>query len=107
MAAVLEIPLAVDLDILPGELLAQPAEAGLVGHGYGLLALGWLHLLLQEDVDAEGVDARVRHRRHVVGAQPRPHGAGRQVGQPLDLRQQRFLAGQVEEQRFSCALAGL
>ncbi len=46
VAAVLEIALAVDLDVLPGELLANPAEAGLADHPERPLALLWLHLLL-------------------------------------------------------------
>ena len=59
-----------DLDVLPGELLAQPVEAGLGGQLHGLLALGRVDLLVQEDVDAEGVEVGVLDRR--VGRQVQP-----------------------------------
>ena len=59
VAAVLEIALAVDFDVLPGELLAQPVEAGLGCQLHRLLALGGLDLLVEEDVDAERVDVGV------------------------------------------------
>ena len=65
VAAILEIALAVDLDVLPGEFLAQPVEAGLAGHAHDLFALRRVDLLLEKDVDTQGVDAGMGNRRHV------------------------------------------
>jgi hypothetical protein len=76
MPAVLEIPLAVDLDVGPGELLPDPTEARLGDHAHRPLPLLRLDLLLEEGVDAEGGILRVGHR-HVGGQQgSRAQGVG-------------------------------
>ena len=59
MPAILEVAFAVDLDVFPGEFLAQPVIAGLCRHLDCLDALGRFCFLFQENVDAKGTDIDV------------------------------------------------
>ena len=93
VAAVLEVALAVDFDVFPGEFLAQELEAGVGGHLHGELALSGVHLLLQEDVHAEGADVRQVHRGVRLQLQPRPQQVGGQVGDAFHLGEELVLAG--------------
>ena len=77
--AVLEVTLAVDLDVLPGELLADPAEARVRDHLDGLLALPKLDLLFEEHVDAKGDRAGWGHGLFGRGARARVSDVQRQL----------------------------
>jgi len=52
----------VDLNVFPGELLADPAESGIADHLQRPLPLGYLNLLLEKGVDAKGHDIGVVYR---------------------------------------------
>ena len=90
-----------DFDVLPGELLADEAEAGGPGQVENLGALGRLGLLLQKGVDAEGADGRVGQRRGGDGgwveAGLRPDGGVEPVDDAGGLAAPRHFAGQVVE----------
>ncbi len=59
VAAIDEIALPVDLNILPRELLPNPLEARIRDHLQGPVTLLFLDLLMQKDIDPKGVDASV------------------------------------------------
>ena len=105
IAPVFEVALGVDLDVLPGKLLAQPVETGLGRQLHRLLALGRLDLFVQEDIDAEGVEVGVPYRRVRRQAQPPAQQICAEVRQALDLGEEAFFAGEVE-QRGLKRLAG-
>ena len=86
-----------DLDVLPGELLAEPVEAGLLRQAHGLLALRGLDLLVEEHVHAEGVEVGILDRRLGRQVEPRAQQVRAQVGQALDLREELLFAGEVEK----------
>ena len=55
-----------DLDVLPGELLPDPAKARISDQLHGQTALVGIDFILQKGVHAKGVDAGVRHW-YIVG----------------------------------------
>ena len=98
MAAILKVTLAVDLDVLPGELLADPVKAGIGDHLHGQLPLLRLDLLLQKGVHAE----RDWSPALATGTRSaRLWPAAGDIAQPLQaaphLAGQGFFAGHVEE----------
>ena len=72
----------------------KPASAA---RRHCLLTLGRLDLFVQEDVDAEGVEVGVPHRRVRRQVQPPAQQISAEIGQPFDLREEAFFAGEVEE----------
>ncbi len=63
VAPVDEVAAGVDLDVLPGELLADGAEAGAGHQVEDAGALLWLGLLLQEGIDGERADGGIGQGR--------------------------------------------
>ena len=94
VAAVLEIAAPVNLDVLPGKLLPNPAKTGLRHQFKAARAFLRLDFLLKKDVDAVGRDLGVGDRcgRPRVGLQPRQ--VARQFDHAAQLRQRPFFTGQ-------------
>ena len=92
MAPVLEITLAVNLDIFPRKLLAQPVIARVGRHLDGQLTLGGVYFLLQENIDAKW--AYIGILNCGVGGQnkARANQVRGQVCQSLDLGQELLFA---------------
>src|SRR4051812_13692752 len=84
-AAVLKVALAVDFNILPGKLLAQPVKTGLMRHFHYLSAFGRINLLLQESVGAKRVDIDMVDIRIGLQIKWRTQLGGEEVAQPFDL----------------------
>jgi len=115
VAPVGEVALSVNLDVFPGELLANPAEARLGDHLHLPLALGRLDLLLQERVDGEGIHVSQgdvgEGLRVGLGARPADEvlpeaeylfQRGGLAGDPPQVVVDQPLRGQVEGQRAAC-----
>ncbi len=101
VAPVDEVVLGVDLDVLPGKLLANEAEAGRLHQVENLGAFGRLSLLLQKRVDTKGADRGIGQRRGADGRrlQPRrrPNGRIEPVDDARRLPARRLFARQIVE----------
>lgn len=95
MPAVLEIPLPMDLDVRPRELLADPAEAGLGDHAHGPLPLLRLHFLLQESVHPKRGIIRVGNGSIGGQLQRRTQGVREVMENPTQTGQRVFLPGHL------------
>ena len=107
MSPVLKVSLAVDFYIFPGKLLAQPVEAGRGDHRHRALSLLRFHFLLQEDIDAEGIDARVGHGHEIGGFYARAQQVCCQIAQRLRLREGLLFPRPLEEERRECVASRL
>src|SRR5262249_34256744 len=80
------------LDLLPGEVLLEPGDAGPLHHLEGALLLPVFDLALEEGVDAERIDVGVGQRA------PSDGGVGRRGRRGRRWRRGRWAAGRGGEQ---------